>query len=129
MRTLAFWSVFCVGALLAAVVLHDAGTLRAAEDSKPSAETSSNGPETIRVAAVQAKRRLVDWRIKDSANVLAAVDKNLIELEQIVHKAGQQGCDVLAFPEDTLGLLNWYGVNEQLAKEVVPEAVSRLFRP
>ena len=126
MRTLVCWSVFHVGALLAAFVFHDTGTLRAAEDSKPLAETSSDGPETIRVASVQAKRRLVDWRIRDPAEFLAAVDKNLTELEQIVHKAGEQGCDVLAFPEDTLGLLNWYGVNEQLAKEVVPEAVSRM---
>jgi predicted amidohydrolase len=83
-------------------------------------------PATVRVAAVQAKRRLVDWRIKDPAEVLAAVDKNLAALEQIVHEAGERKCDVLAFPEDTLGLLNWHGMNERIAGRVLPEAVTRM---
>ena len=91
----------------------------------PIARASSEAA-TVRVAAVQAKRRLIDWRIKDPAEVLAAVDKTLAALEEIVHKAGERQCDVLAFPEDTLGLLNWYGMNERLAKRVVPEAVSRM---
>jgi predicted amidohydrolase len=91
-----------------------------------SAEESSEKDPTVRVAAVQTERRLIDWRIKDPAAVLAAVDKNLSELEDIVHRAGEQKCDVLAFPEDTLGLLNWYGVNEDAAQEVLPVAVSRM---
>ncbi len=82
--------------------------------------------ETVRVAAVQAQRRLVDWRIQDPEEVLAAVDRNLAELEQIVHTAAERHCDVLAFPEDTLGLLNWYGMNEPLRAQVLPEAVSRM---
>ncbi len=81
---------------------------------------------SIRLAAVQTKRRMVDWHINDGTELLAAVDKNLSHLERIVDQAGQQGCDVLAFPEDTLGLLNWYGMNEQLGKDVLPEAVSRM---
>jgi len=85
-------------------------------------------PATIRVAAVQAKRRLVDWRIKDPAAALAAVDENLAALEPIVHTAGERKCDVLAFPEDTLGLLNWYGMNERIAGRVLPEAVSRMLQ-
>ncbi|MGD9710497.1 MAG: carbon-nitrogen hydrolase family protein [Thermomicrobiales bacterium] len=82
--------------------------------------------ETVRVAAVQAQRRLVDWRIEDPEEVLAAVDNNLEELEQIIHTAADSHCDVLAFPEDTLGLLNWYGMNEPLRGQVLPEAVSRM---
>ena len=39
--------------------------------------TDATGPETVRVAAVQAKRRLIDWRIKDPTEALAAVDENL----------------------------------------------------
>jgi predicted amidohydrolase len=98
----------------------------AADRPMPSGEAGSREPATVRVAAVQAKRRLVDWRIENPAEVLAAVDKNLTDLEQIIHKAGEQKCDVLAFPEDTLGLLNWYGMNEKAARQVVPEAVSRM---
>lgn len=91
-----------------------------------SSEAGSRQAPTVRVAAVQAKRRLIDWRIKDPAKVLAAVDRNLTELEQIVHAAGDRKCDALAFPEDTLGLLNWYGMNQPVAQEVLPEAVARM---
>ena len=123
MRILNSQSVIRVGAVVAAVALLHAGTLSAAEDG----DTWGEAPqETVRVAAVQAKRRMVDWHIRDKAKVLAAVERNLIELRQIVDKAGKQGCDVLVFPEDTLGLLNWYGMNEQLGKDVLPEAVSRM---
>jgi hypothetical protein len=48
----------------------------------------STGAGTVRVAAVQAKRRTIDYRLKP-AEVLAAVDKNLVELEAIVQKAGE----------------------------------------
>jgi predicted amidohydrolase len=80
----------------------------------------------VRVAAVQAKRRLIDWRIQDPREVLAKVDQNLAELEPIIHTAGEHNCDVLVFPEDTLGLLNWYGMNEDIASSVLPDAVSRM---
>jgi predicted amidohydrolase len=80
----------------------------------------------IRVAAAQAKRRAIDWRLNKPADVLAAVDKNLDELEKIVHRAGAEKCDALALPEDTLGLLDWYGMNETAAKEVLPAAVPRM---
>ena len=69
---------------------------------------------------------MIDWRIEDPAVVLAAVDENLAALEQIVRAAGERKCDVLAFPEDTLGLLNWYGMNERIAGRVLPEAVNRM---
>jgi predicted amidohydrolase len=82
--------------------------------------------DKIRVASVQAKRRLVDWRLTDPQDVLAAVDKNLSELEALIDKAGERQCDVLAFPEDTLGLLNWLGMNEQAGKTVLPAAVARM---
>ncbi len=35
---------------------------------------------------------------------------------------------MLVFPEDTLGLLNWYGMNEDVAKDVLPDAVSRMLK-
>ena len=71
---------------------------------------------TVRVATAQAAGRVVDFRLTNSAAVLARVEKNLEALEVIVHKAGAEKCDVLALPEDTAGLLNWVGVNETLAK-------------
>jgi predicted amidohydrolase len=80
----------------------------------------------MRIAACQAKRRSIDWRLKKPAEALAAVDKNLDELEKIVNKAGNAKCDVLELPEDTLGLLDWGGVNEAAAKEVLPKAVDRM---
>ncbi len=119
-------TTFCVAAVFSLIALHEAVSVRAADKPTGSTATAPSAPAMVRVAAVQAKRRLVDWRIRDPAKVLAAVDKNLDALEEIVHKAGEQKCDVLAFPEDTLGLLNWYGMNEPVAKEVVPEAVSRM---
>jgi predicted amidohydrolase len=98
--------------------------LQAAEE-RQSGRSSAN---PIRVASVQAKRRLVDWRIKDANEVMQEVDKNLTELEQIVEKAAARNCDILAFPEDTLGLLNWYGVNQDVAKVVLPQAVAQMCR-
>jgi predicted amidohydrolase len=80
----------------------------------------------MRVAAAQAKRRSIDWRLKDAAQVLVAVDKNLADLERIVHTAGAGKCDALALPEDTLGLLEWFGVNEKVARDVLPVAVKRM---
>ncbi len=81
---------------------------------------------TVRVATAQAAGRVIDFRLTNSAAVLASVEKNLEALEAIVHKAGAAKCDVLALPEDTPGLLNWVGVNEALAKEVLPKVVNRM---
>src|SRR5439155_4383000 len=81
---------------------------------------------TVRVAAVQARSRIIDYKVKDPIEVLKRVDKSLDELEQIIHQAGQEKCDALAFPEDTLGLLHWEGANQEGAKKVLPEAVQRM---
>ena len=93
-------------------------TIASEPDSPPS--------NTVRVATCQAKNRVIDWHLQQQDAVLAAVDRNIEELEKIIHRAGAQKCDVLTLPEDTLGLLNWYGMNEQLAKQVLPEAVKRM---
>lgn len=88
-------------------------------------EPISPSTNTVRMAAAQAARRLVDFHLQP-AEALAAIDKNLIELERIVNRAGERKCDALVLPEDTPGLLNWVGANEALAKEVLPGAVSRM---
>jgi predicted amidohydrolase len=82
-------------------------------------------PGLVRVAAVQAKRRSIDFRL-NPADALAAVERNLGELEPIVRRAVAQKCDALAFPEDTLGLLDWIGMNEHDAFDVLPKAVERM---
>jgi predicted amidohydrolase len=84
--------------------------------------TSSN---TVRVAAAQAARRVIDFRL-NATEALAAVEKNLIDLERIIARAGEAKCDALVLPEDTLGLLNWIGVNEALLKDVLPQATKRM---
>jgi predicted amidohydrolase len=101
-------------------------TFGAEENSVASSETTSLKKGVFRVAAVQTKPRLIDWRIRDPQEVLSEVDKNLLQLESIIAKAGELECDALAFPEDTLGLLNWYGMNEMAAREVLPSAVNRM---
>ena len=89
------------------------------------AEVVSSPTKTVRVAAAQAARRVVDFRLKPD-EALAAVEKNLVELERIVDRAGEEQCDVLVLPEDTPGLLNWVGANESLAKPVLSKAVERM---
>ena len=89
------------------------------------AEPVAHSTNTVRVAAAQAARRVVDFRLK-SDEALAAVEKNFAELERIVERAGEAKCDVLVLPEDTPGLLNWVGANETLAKELLPRAVKRM---
>jgi len=89
-------------------------------------KVSPDKAKTLRIAACQAKRRSIDWRLKTSAEALAAVDANLKELAKIVDKAGAEKCDALELPEDTLGLLDWSGANEEAAKEVLPEGVKRM---
>ncbi len=89
------------------------------------AEPSVPSTNTVRVAAAQAARRIIDFHLRPD-EALTAVDKNLAELERIVNRAGEAKCDALVLPEDTLGLLNWVGANETLVKEVLPKAVKRM---
>lgn len=87
------------------------------------AEASSTN--TVRVAAAQADGRVIDYRLSPD-EALAAVERNLAELTRIVDRAGEAKCDVLVLPEDTPGLLNWVGANEEAAKELLPRAVHRM---
>ena len=114
-------------------LVFSSGNLRASAQVEGAGDSGSSVKDMrlkvnglMRVAAAQAKRRSIDWRLKTAKQALEAVDKNLAELEQIVHKAGEKKCDALALPEDTLGLLDWFGVNQQVAKEVLPIAVKRM---
>src|SRR5436190_1423001 len=103
----------CLGWLATGLLVTQTATAIATEPGAPSANT-------VRIAAA---RRLVDFRLK-SDEALAAVDKNLTELEHIVVRAGEAKCDALVLPEDTLGLLNWVGANE--TGDVLRKAVKRM---
>ena len=92
---------------------------------EPAAGIPSAGHRGVRVAAAQAKPRVVDFRLSPE-QALAAVDENIAELQDLVERAGSAGCDVLCLPEDTPGLLNWSGVNESALGEVLPAAVRRM---
>ena len=88
--------------------------------------TTARAPKaSMRVAAAQPRNRTIDFRL-EPAEVLARVDRSLDELEAIIRKAGAAGCDALALPEDTLGLLNWEAAHPQDLGAVLPEAVRRM---
>ena len=89
------------------------------------AESGAASNNTVRIAAAQAHARLIDFRLKPQ-EALSAIEKNLGELEGILNRAGEAKCDALVLPEDTLGMLNWVGANETLAKELLPKAVNRM---
>lgn len=92
----------------------------------PVEDATSPPATTIRIAAAQPRARLVDWHVRDSREVLARVDQNLRELAEILDRAAARECDVITFPEDTLGLGHWQAGNEALSREVLPEAVDRM---
>ncbi len=79
----------------------------------------------IRIGAAQPRSRLIDWKLSP-ADALTRLDQSLEELEGLVHKAGAAGCDVLALPEDTTGLLHWEAGHKTELKQVLPEAVTRM---
>jgi len=82
--------------------------------------------KTVRVGTLQPKNRSIDWRLKDPAEVLARVDANLNDLEALVRKAGEAGCDVVALPEDTLGLLLWEAAHHDRIGDLLPKAVASM---
>jgi predicted amidohydrolase len=103
-------------------IVQEAGTA-APRPAPPQSSPESQRP--MRVAAAQPRNRTIDFRLKSDA-ALAEVDRSLAELVQLVRKAGEAGCDALALPEDTLGLLKWETANPDSLSEVLPEAVRRM---
>lgn len=69
--------------------------------------------------------RSIDYRL-DSADALAEVDRVIDLLEGIVQRAGAQGGDILALPEECLGLSSWEAAHREAVAEVIPQAVSRM---
>ncbi|HVR75386.1 MAG TPA: carbon-nitrogen hydrolase family protein [Planctomycetota bacterium] len=79
-----------------------------------------------RIGAAQPRSRLIDHRVTDASEVLARVDQSLGELEGLVQRAGASRCDVVVFPEDTLGLGKWEAANRERLGDVLPAAVKRM---
>jgi predicted amidohydrolase len=79
----------------------------------------------VRVCAAQPATKYISWKLTP-ADALSGVDTNLRQLEQLVEQAGHAGCDVLALPEDTMGLLQWEAGNKPAMRQVLPEAVPRM---
>jgi len=77
--------------------------------------------QTIRVAAIQTKRRTISYKVNTPAEALNEVQKNLDELAALAERAAEMGCQIAAFPEDTLGALEWEAGHW--------EEVSELLRP
>jgi len=94
--------------------------------SKPTRRKRMN--RKVRVGTAQPRPRLIDYRIRKPADVLARVDSSLGELEKLIHKAGATGCDVLTLPEDTLGLGHWEAGNPKSLRQVLPAAVDRMLK-
>lgn len=80
---------------------------------------------TMRIAAAQPRNRTIDYRL-GTTEALGEVDHALAELAQLVHKAGSAGCDAMALPEDTLGLLKWEAAHPGELAAVLPPAVDRM---
>jgi predicted amidohydrolase len=91
------------------------------------AQAQGPAARTVRVCATQPASRLVDWRLGPQ-EALAAARRSLDEFVRMVDRAGAAGCDVLAFPEDTLGTLHWEVGNPDARKTVLPAAVSEMLQ-
>lgn len=77
----------------------------------------------IRLAmAGETGRKRMDFHQADPAAVQAHVGETLALLERLIDKAAAAGCDLLAFPEDTLGLLHWFCANSAKAEPVFRDA-------
>ena len=92
----------------------------------PIARPGGDTEKKVRVGAAQPKSRLIDYRVTSPAEVLARVDQSLAELAVIVKKAADAGCNVIALPEDTLGLGLWEAGNESALNEVLPAAIEKM---
>jgi len=86
-------------------------------------------PQTVRVAAIQAKRRTIPHRVGTADEALRSVRANLAELGALAERAAERGCHIIAFPEDTLGTLEWEAAHwEEVAELLRPAEQEMLAR-
>lgn len=80
---------------------------------------SANGGSAIRRAVN------IDFRLTPQ-EVEGHVDRALAVLEGLVRKGGEAGCDILALPEDSMGLAPWEAAHWEAVGDVLPAAVARM---
>ena len=83
---------------------------------------------TVRIGAAQPRRMLIDYRVRQPAEVLRRLATTVAELEKLIHRAAKAGCDALVLPEDTLGLGHWEAGNPKRLGEVLPPAVDLMLQ-
>ena len=83
-----------------------------------------------RVAAIQAARRTIPYKVSTADEALEHVGANLDQLASLAERAAASGCRIIAFPEDTLGTLEWEAGHwdgvEELLVPAEQEMLSRL---
>jgi predicted amidohydrolase len=97
----------------------------AQEQPRSTLAAAPKAKSVIRVGAAQPRDRTISYRLKP-ADALVQIEATLGELGKTVQRAGEAGCDALALPEDTLGLLKWESANPQERQKVLSEAVKRM---
>ena len=80
----------------------------------------------VRVGAAQTANRTIPFRIGDAEVALRQVEKNLDSLVALAERAADEGCQVLAFPEDTLGTLEWQAGHRQHQRDFLALAGDRM---
>ena len=86
--------------------------------------------QLVRVAALQTKRRTISYKAGGIDEALECVKENLDALVTMVHRAAEADCHIVAFPEDTLGTLEWeaghWSESETLLRLAEQEMLGRL---
>lgn len=77
--------------------------------------------DTIRVGAIQNKNRTIRYTTPYN-EALDEVRSNLEALISLAEKAGELGCDIIVYPEDCLGTLEWTAGHEEEAVEFLGAA-------
>lgn len=85
--------------------------------------------KTVKVAAIQAERRLISYKTPTVEAALAQVRASLDKLVVLAERAAASGCDIVAFPEDTLGAIVWEaGHRDEIADFLRPAEQEMLTR-
>ena len=103
----------------------DAGIEKDATVAKtPQQRKEGKNPKgkTVRVAAIQAGKRTISYKVPTAEAALEQVSANLDELVALAERAAKMGCQIIAFPEDTLGTLEWEAGHWKEAAELLRPA-------
>ncbi len=83
---------------------------------------------TVKVAAGHSPEwQGIDFRM-DAEDALPLVEQNIAEIGSIIDHAADDGCVMVAFPEDTLGLTGWLSYHFDDQKPLLVPAVERMLK-